>query len=263
MKKEIFEGAYVIYDDGRLWSNKTQQFLKGACVSRDKRYLCYCLTLDGKSKHFYAHRLVAENFVPNPDPENKLCVNHIDGDTFNNSSDNLEWVSYKENMVHAYKLGLIDPTKQCVPCEICERPTRAKDSICPACKQKLKSVVKREQMLADLNDSLGSVINFDKITQHQKEIVELRMSGVSLRELANIYGVSYQRIDQIIQSAIRKSQEIRVPKGMISEQNRIKRSIERYELKLKQLNADIENLQKEIDSLQNKSDEINRSILAG
>jgi len=53
------------------------------------------------------HRLVAETFIPNP--YNKACVNHKDGNKLNNCLSNLEWVTYSENTLHAYKTGLQKP----------------------------------------------------------------------------------------------------------------------------------------------------------
>jgi|GEM_PF-3084830 len=51
-----------------------------------------------KPKCLYVHRLVAQHYLPNP--LNLPEVNHKDFDKSNNSVNNLEWVTKKQNMHH-------------------------------------------------------------------------------------------------------------------------------------------------------------------
>lgn len=67
-------------------------------------YLYYMIYNNGKSYFALLHRLLAITFIENT--LNKPEVNHIDGNTFNNSLENLEWVTKSEQQRHAWKLGL-------------------------------------------------------------------------------------------------------------------------------------------------------------
>ena len=92
---------YTVHSDGTIYSKYINDFLK---PSKNKDgYLCSTLCEPGKTKNFRVHILIAKCFIPNP--ENKPIVNHKDLIKTNNRIENLEWVTSKENRIHALKNG--------------------------------------------------------------------------------------------------------------------------------------------------------------
>ena len=109
MKHHPVYNHLIIHEDGRIFSEKTNKFLKHHI---NKGYAVFSTRLNGrKNKAIFlrVHRLVAETYIENTN--NKPFVNHIDGNKLNNSINNLEWVTSKENMIHASKNNLLTVMK--------------------------------------------------------------------------------------------------------------------------------------------------------
>lgn len=106
---------YFVSDEGDVYSkkyhyrqNKDCHLIKLKPILASNGYFTVGLRKNKTVATTCIHRLVAEAFIPNP--ENKPCVNHIDGNKHNNHVSNLEWNTYSENNYHAFKIGLKKPT---------------------------------------------------------------------------------------------------------------------------------------------------------
>lgn len=91
----------TIYKDGRT-AHFSETILKPSL--NHKGYEKVYLSIKSKKYSKYVHRLVAQSFIENK--ENKSTVNHIDCNKRNNSVENLEWMTNKENMRHAFSNGI-------------------------------------------------------------------------------------------------------------------------------------------------------------
>ena len=94
---------YSISNFGRLIKNNTFKLLKPQKVGVNGSYRCYTLYNDSDHEWEYAHRLVAQAFIPNPD--NLPDINHKNSNTTDNNVDNLEWCTATDNIQHAIKSG--------------------------------------------------------------------------------------------------------------------------------------------------------------
>lgn len=115
--KEIheFEKFYAISNKGRvkrfekICNNRNNSIrIQPEAIMKininKKGYCTVILTKNSIRYNFRVHRLVALHFIENP--ENKLEVNHKDGDKLNNNDWNLEWNTHKENINHSWLTGL-------------------------------------------------------------------------------------------------------------------------------------------------------------
>lgn len=98
---------FAVNENGDVFNLKTN---KKAAVHRTNGYHFVNVNLKGKTLNYYVHRLVALAFIPvpeevstaTPDPE----VNHKNGNKDDNTVDNLEWVTAKQNIKHSIDTGL-------------------------------------------------------------------------------------------------------------------------------------------------------------
>lgn len=96
---------YSITENGDIFK------LNGELLSKqtlNSGYYIVHLYSNNKRKACTIHRLVALHFISNP--ENKKYVNHLDGNKLNNAKSNLAWSTHSENMLHAFKTGLMGDT---------------------------------------------------------------------------------------------------------------------------------------------------------
>lgn len=94
---------YSVTSQGEVISHKGKSDKVLTPISHSGGYLQVILRVNGRSKHKYIHRLVAEAYLPND--KGMPQVNHKNLDKTCNNTDNLEWCTSKQNLQHSIDLG--------------------------------------------------------------------------------------------------------------------------------------------------------------
>jgi len=104
---EGYENLYSVTECGNVHSHRFDRVVVGDINSAGYKRVILCK--DKKRKRFFVHRLVALAYHDRKDASHE--VNHKDSNKLNNSSDNLEWCSRKQNAKHSWEQGTQEVTE--------------------------------------------------------------------------------------------------------------------------------------------------------
>lgn len=90
---------YIITEEGKIFNIKDNR--REMTINK---YGTVQLYVNGKHKGKTVCRLMAEAFIPNPDPEIYKYATNIDGDKTNNKLENIKWITASENSNKVWEL---------------------------------------------------------------------------------------------------------------------------------------------------------------
>lgn len=185
---------YLISNYGNI---KTLKTLENRTTHINSGYELVVFNVGEKRYSRLVHRLVAIAFLPNP--EDKPCVNHLNGIKTDNRAANLEWVTYKENIAHAIKTGLIpkrEKKNKINPRKYKETDKEVKDMI----QEKYQKYLDDLSEIKTMKHKHGEDVNGSKLTP--LEVIEIRIyyhyKVYKQKELAEKYNIAVSTVSEII-----------------------------------------------------------------
>ena len=106
---DFWDNYYYCDRNGNIYNKEYKKLSTRISNSRDGYLTITVCGKDNFCKKRYSamsvHVIVAKLFVPKPDTNKVLEVNHKDCDRTNPKADNLEWVTHKENVQYSIDVG--------------------------------------------------------------------------------------------------------------------------------------------------------------
>lgn len=156
---------YLVSEEGNVFNKRGHKMAQHI----QNGYARITLIVKGKEKTVFAHRVVAEAFLSNP--ENKPFVNHINCIRNDNRVANLEWCTRQENSDHSWKFGgqktkKVKKHPHCVEV-LCLRTGVAFDSIKEFCRSRH---IRQSSVSKAVNVSLKTKFDVVALTGKELEI---------------------------------------------------------------------------------------------
>lgn len=101
-KESSLSEIMMVSDHGRFYNTKTKRFLKPT-HGDGHGHLAVKFSEKGTRRQGYAHRLIAQAFIPNEN--NYSIVRHLDDNPSNNEIENLAWGTQKDNHADSVRNG--------------------------------------------------------------------------------------------------------------------------------------------------------------
>ena len=127
---------------------------------------------------YLIHRMVAETFIPNPN--NLPTVNHKYGDKTKNSVDDLEWMSYSDNNIHAVEHGLRKP----LTCDKHQYATMSNEQVHQICKLLEEGV---------LYDDIIDILNISEDPIVLRRRIIMIKNGYAWKKISSQYNIPSKR----------------------------------------------------------------------
>ena len=198
MREVILKDKYLlIRDDGKIFRlDENYNLLDEAKIyvlegrEKERLYPYVSHTVLGIQNRYAANHLVANCFVPNP--HNYRMVKILDGNPYNLHPSNLSWMAEAERFVKVNKT-IKQRSITCLECGYVYHQNKGECRRCRLAKE-------RERQRIEKLRKPFSHVDSSVLDEHWANVLDKRLKGYRLEDIALEIGVSKQRVGQMLKA---------------------------------------------------------------